>query len=259
MFDVGKSIIKGSRDYQDDNYFINDPYGKDTALTKLHSLLLCIADGVGGEAAGNVASKIVCRTSIETIVESLKKESVIANIPELLRNVLPIIQTNFNEMLAHNETYKGMATTMLLCFLECNHLYWLSIGDSRLILFRNGKIRPLNDDHSYGMMLDRKAAKGEMSFEEAASHPERHYLVSYVGGGEINSIDAPTEPTELRMNDILLLATDGVNSLSDDEIKGIVHAPVEAQTIAYELTDAIARKDIDYQDNTTVIVVKMTN
>lgn len=259
MFDVGKSIIKGSRDYQDDNYFINDPYGKDTALTKLHSLLLCIADGVGGEAAGNVASKIVCRTAIDTIIASLQTNPVKADIPALLKDVLPPIQANFKEMLAHNETYKGMATTMLLCFLECNHLYWLSIGDSRLILFRNGKIRPLNDDHSFGMMLDRRAAKGEMTFEEAANHPERHFLVSYVGGGEIHAIDSPAEPTELRMKDILLLATDGVNSLSDDEIKVIINTPVEAQTIAKELTDAIGRKKVDYQDNTTVIVVKMTN
>jgi len=259
MFDVGKSIIKGGRDYQDDNYFINDPYGKDTALTKLHSLLLCIADGVGGEAAGNVASKIVCRTANESIQQSLKQNPVIENIPELLNGVLPTIQSNFKQTLKENPDYKGMATTMLLCFLECNHLYWLSIGDSRLMLIHKGKITPLNADHSYGMYLDRRAAKGEMSFEEAAQHPERHYLMSYVGGGDISAIDAPQKPVELQVNDLLLLATDGLNSLSDEEIKNILKAPAEAQTLADELTLSISKKNIDYQDNTTVIVVKMTN
>ncbi len=259
MFDVGKSIIKGDRDYQDDNYFINDPYGKDTALTKLHSLLLCIADGVGGEAAGSVASRIVCRTSINSVQKKVKGQTVVEDIPGLLKNVLPKIQSRIKHKIEVNAAYKRMATTMLLCFLECNHLYWLSIGDSRLMLFRNGKIRPLNADHSYGMHLDRLAAKGELTLEQAANHPERHYLMSYVGGGEISAVDLPSDPIELQMNDILLLATDGVNSLSDDEIKNILKAPAEAQTLAEELTLSISKKDINHQDNTTVIVVKMTN
>ena len=259
MFDVGTSIIKGGRNYQDDSYFITDPYATETAFTKLNSLLLCLADGVGGEAAGSVASKIVCQTAVEHIQKSVDPGASIENVPELLTAVLPLIKKNFRRTLKENQHYKGMATTMLMCFVECNHLYWLSVGDSRLVLVRNGKLHALNADHSYGVHLDALAAKGEITAARAKQSTERHYLLSYVDGGAIKKLDLPQKPTELQVNDVLLLATDGVNSLSNKEIRGILKAPAEAQTLAEELTESILAKHINYQDNSTVIVVKMIN
>jgi len=261
MFDVGTSIIKGGRNYQDDSFFITDPYATETAFSKLNSLLLCLADGVGGEAAGSIASKIVCRIAVEHIQKTAKEANAatLNNIPNLFTEVLPLIRKSFRKTLRENEHYKGMATTMLMCLIECSHLYWISVGDSRLILVRNGKFQALNEDHSYGAHLDEMVAKGDIKVEEAKDCKVRHYLLSYVDGGDIKSLDLPQEPHELQINDVLLLATDGINSLSDEEIGAILNAPAEAQTLAEELTQTISAKQVDYQDNSTVIVLKMIN
>lgn len=259
MFDVGTSIIKGARTHQDDSYYITDPYATDTAFTKLNSLLVCLADGVGGEAGGDIASRIACSTAIEHIQQAVKGQLSIENIPELLHKVLRPINKHFRKTILENKHYEGMATTMLLCFVECSHLYWLSIGDTRLIRVRGDELSALNEDHSYGSFLDEMAARGDISEARASNSKQRHFLTSYIDGGRIRSIDIPQEPTVLKMNDVLLLATDGINSLKDDEIRDILNAPAEAQTLADELTHRITAKDLRFQDNTTVIVVKIVS
>jgi len=258
MFDVGISSIKGDREYQEDSFAVTDPYGSNADFSKLEDLLMIVADGVGGAISGEAASQLVCLVGAKSIQTSIEIFPDKDSVKYLLNDVLAKINTQFAQVLEENPEFEGMATTIVLSLILNKHLYWISVGDSHLYLVRNKQISKLNADHSMCAILDKQVANGDLSLQEAVDHPERFSLYSFIDGHEIRQIDLSDNPLALEENDIILLASDGLNSLSDLdilEILNLVGKNQSAQALADELTNEVIARKVPEQDNTTVSVL----
>ena len=124
-----------------------------------------------------------------------------------------------------------MGSTVVAAVISQHGLDWISVGDSPLWLFRDGTLHRLNADHSMAPVLANLVAVGRMTEEEAATDSNRHALRSAVMGDEIHLIDVSSQPVAIRKSDRLLLASDGVMTLEDEEIARIIEnkhdAPLE--------------------------------
>jgi serine/threonine protein phosphatase PrpC len=130
------------------------------------------------------------------------------------------------------------------------------VGDSRIYLVRNGAIVQLNREHTYAEELDKMAAMGMMSWEEAASDPKRPALTSYLGMGKLEQVDSSARPMELLSGDRVLLMSDGVfNALADEEILAAIKP--EPQASPARIQEMVLEKGYPGQDNLTVIVFQV--
>lgn len=95
-------------------------------------------------------------------------------------------------------------------FLRNGKLFWCSIGDSHIYLYRDGTLEQLNIDHNFGAQLDQMALEGSITQDEALHHPQRAALTSYLGISELTLISGNRMPFQLRKGDVLIQCTDGL-------------------------------------------------
>lgn len=198
-------------------------------------LVIGVADGMGGHVAGEVASRLAIETALATEGGPLDRARA-AN-DAVLRRV-------------HSEPrLRGMGTTLTLAVLSPEGADIGHIGDSRAYLWRDGSLRQLTTDHS---LMAEMIAAGELDPEEAAVHPYRSVITRAIGLDEEVSIDHVT--IELGSGDRLLLCTDGLTNMVDDD--GIAElldrhpSPVEAVWALVEAANAAGGID-----NVTVAVI----
>ncbi|WP_374435473.1 PP2C family serine/threonine-protein phosphatase [Tabrizicola sp.] len=254
-YDVASGINQGARDYQEDAITADFPVGAEAGFVVL-------ADGMGGHAAGDVASKIV----LTEVYSELKFHFAnVANFearaPEILRSVAELAnETLRNHTRTHPET-DGMGATLVVPALVENRLWWISIGDSPLFLFRNGKLTQLNEDHSMAPQLDLMVQAGLLDAESAANHPDRNCLVSVLMGSKVARIDCPSKPQELKAGDIVVCSSDGLQYLSNAQIEKVLSRYRKARSteIAERLLDELVRLNDPDQDNISFTVIKVND
>jgi serine/threonine protein phosphatase PrpC len=215
-------------------------------------VLAVLADGMGGHAAGDVASATICRTFHRRFLGGS------GSTPLRLATSLQAANEAVHAATAANPSLGGMGATCVGIAVGQAGVHWISVGDSPLWRFRQGRLDRLNDDHSLAPMLDSLVAEGQMTPEEAAVDPRRHYLRSAVTGDELDLVDASREPLPLAAGDIVLLASDGVLTLTDSEIAELLnrHQGRAPGDIADALVHAVLQAGDPHQDNTTVVVLK---
>lgn len=175
-------------------------------------MLLAVADGMGGEAAGDLAAQMA--------VEGLRgldpgRPVTEAGLTQLFRAACRKILCKAEA----NPGLEGMGTTLTAAFVAERRAVWAHVGDSRLYLWRRGELSQISRDHTAAAFM---AEEGMLDREQARSHPARHMLLDCVGCGDCEP-DSGT--LGLRPGDRLLLATDGL------------HDRVPARTIAAVLGD----------------------
>ncbi len=99
---------------------------------------------------------------------------------------------------------------------------WVSVGDSPLFLVRDGEIVLLNEDHSLAPEIDKLAVAGKISWAAAQADPRRHFLRSALTGTEIDLVDRSHRPLALRPGDVVILASDGIHTISHADIARVV-------------------------------------
>ena len=112
-----------------------------------------------------------------------------------------------------NPSLSGMGCTLIGTTFSAPGIEWVSVGDSPLFLVRGGEIVLLNEDHSLAPEIDKLAAAGKISWEQAKSDPRRHFLRSALTGTEIDLIDRSHRPLALQTDDVVVLASDGIQTL----------------------------------------------
>jgi len=243
---VGNAHHIGMRECQQDSFCISDLSNEE--LCKSRGILAVIADGMGGMADGFEAATIVSRSMLQYFneIESSGK-------PEHdLLNMVIAANNNVNRFMSSRE--QGGSTVVAVIILNDN-LYWISVGDSRIYLARNGTLSQLNREHIYAADLDEMAAKGEVSWEYAAADPNRAALTSYIGAKELDKIDRNLRPLQLVYGDRVLLVSDGIfNALTDNEIQTTMSQP--PQENAVQLMKMTLDKQNPNQDNLTAVVLE---
>lgn len=239
---------QGARDYQEDSAEFNQIKREDD-----DGLLMVLADGMGGHRGGAHASRVAVDTFIETFARADGR------VAERLDRALHDANEQIGEDGKANPELEGMGCTLVGVMLTKSGLEWISVGDSPMWLVRGGHLQRLNEDHSMAPILAKQVESGEMTIEEAARHPQRNALRSAVIGEAMQHIDQSRKPVRFRKGDRLLIASDGVETLSEDEIAALFNQSkdADAETLAQTLlssVDAVQRKG---QDNTTVMVVDL--
>ena len=247
--EIAGSQIDGARDYQEDAFLIThltDAKGESSAL-------IIVADGMGGHAAGNVASNMAVQAFNKAITTAYPTDEV----SEVLSQSVLKANNSITETVKETPALDGMGCTIVSALIEGKNLWWVSVGDSHLYLLRDRKLTKLNADHSYGGFLDRMEAAGTPV--EAEPGLSRNMLMSAVTGGDIAEVDCPHTPFTLQHDDKLVICSDGLDTLSEGKIIQYTDWSDTPKECAEALMDAIEDAAMPRQDNTTAVVVKIVD
>ena len=245
-FDIASDQIDGARDYQEDAYMVNQLGEADNG--EICSLIV-MADGMGGHAAGNVASNMVVATFNKTFQSAFPTSDISETLTDALNRSNDQIRASVKETPA----LRGMGCTMVTAYLQDNKLYWVSVGDSHLYLIRDRELIKQNADHSYGAYLDMMKEQG-MEIDEQAGM-SRNMLMSAMTGEEISSIDVSENPVKVRPGDRIIVASDGLDTLGAGAIIQYSSWSATAKECVYALLKAVEDANKINQDNTTLIVI----
>ena len=197
-FTIFQESRKGAREVNQDR--IAYTYSRET-------LLLVIADGMGGHVGGEIAAQIAVRLFIERFQQEAKP---------ILRNPLKFMQETMLRAHAALGSYANQfsmletpRTTCVAVIVQGNHAYWAHVGDSRFYLFRQGKLIAQTKDHSKVQYL---VDQGLITPQEVTMHPDRNKIFSCLGGQTEPVIDL-SKRTPLANGDLLVLCTDGLWSV----------------------------------------------
>ena len=207
------------------------------------SVLMAVADGLGGHIAGDHAAEIA--------VEKLATVSPNGNDiqKELVNRVLEADLTILKEV-EQNTDLAGMSATLCGSLLCNDKAYWVHVGDSRLYILRNNQLIQITRDHNLAQYL---LDNGEITAEEARRHPARHHLYQCVGCG---SCQPDSGHIELKGGDVLVHTTDGLNEeVSVETITALLTCPDDIETRAKRLIQAAL--DAGGKDNITVAMAEI--
>ncbi|MES0863536.1 protein phosphatase 2C domain-containing protein [Ruegeria sp. SCPT10] len=251
-YDIALILNQGQRDSQEDAVAARTFDAVDAGY-------IAVADGMGGHEAGEVASELVINAWRDALDDELDVETLSER---SLVDALPLAAMQANASIASHNEEQGlgfnMGSTLLGVLLLGHRVYWISIGDSPFYLFRDGALSQMNEDHSMAPAIDAQVAQGTLTEEQARAHPDRNQLTSVVMGGAIPKVDCPEEPLNLSAADIVVLGSDGLQTLTDSEIQDVLaeHQNALAQEIADALLQAVLAKAKPDQDNLTIAVAK---
>ncbi len=246
-FELAGSQIDGARDYQEDAFLIThltDSKGNPSAL-------VVVADGMGGHAAGNVASNM----AVQAFNKHISANYPADNPADILEQAVVKANNAIQETINETPALEGMGCTMVAALLEGGMITWASVGDSHLYLVRDRELVKKNADHSYGGFLDRMEAEGTPVEPEPGL--SRNMLMSALTGEDINEIDVNQEPFELQEKDRIIICSDGLDTLSSGKIIQFSEWSESPKECADALMQAVEDANMPRQDNTTAVVVNV--
>lgn len=223
--------------------------------------LFLVADGIGGQASGEVASKMAIRTIEEFVVRS-RSEDITWPIPyrqklSLGQNRLLATATLANQKIRRlanqNPSMKGMGTTLVGFIIEGDQLAVINIGDSRLYRIRDGQIEQITQDHTLTGVKERM---GLLTREEASNDPQKHILMSALGIEVMDSIIVDFFSTKILEKDLYLICSDGLHDMLDDkEILETINS-IENKSLENAGHSLIKKANLaGGRDNITVILI----
>jgi PPM family protein phosphatase len=182
--------------------------GNEDALLVRDSVY-AVADGMGGHLAGEVASA----TALEPI-EELDGRIFQDNSAAVtaLRDAVVAANDRVSQLAIENPDYRGMGTTLTAALVEGRRLHVAHVGDSRAYLLRDGHFSQLTDDHT---LVQHLVDEGQITREEAARHPQRSVITRAIGVS--HDVDVDSMSLELQAGDQLLLCSDGLSGVVEDE------------------------------------------
>jgi protein phosphatase len=227
----GRSDVGLARENNEDSGFIGKHY-------------LLVADGMGGHAAGELASA----TAVSVISSFDKNISQKLNDSEIINEISSKIKNSINKDLSR----QGMGTTASLVKLNEESIDLTHVGDSRVYLIRNKQMKQLTKDQTYIQTL---IDSGEISEQDSKNHPQKSLLLQAIDGSK--NLVPQTEKFTMQEGDKLLLCSDGLtNVVSDKEILEIINKYDYVGSVS-----ALIEKSLELggPDNITVIVAEITS
>lgn len=209
------------RDNNEDYFGYCEPQTEEEFRRK--GRLAIIADGMGGEEGGEVASRLA--------VTSVRDEYLSSRAADPHDSLLDAFRSAHDAILStarQNAGLRSMGTTCTALAINDGYAYFAHVGDSRLYLIRNGSVLRLTHDHT---AVNRLIENGVITPQEAAVHPQRHVLTGALGAKQDISADIAQAPIPLQAGDTFVLCTDGLwGQVSDSEIYSAVRngTPSEA-------------------------------
>lgn len=241
-FTIYQNSRQGPRPYNQDRLAYS--YSKD-------SLLLVLADGMGGHRHGEVAAQLAIKTLTDAFQRLAKP---LLNSPaKFLTDHIQQVHDMIENVTQTENLVESPRTTIVVAVIQRGYLYCAHVGDSRLYHFRGNHLLYRTEDHSIVQSLYNK---GMISKEEMASHPYRNKIYNCVGGETPPQIDL-SDRIELVEGDTILLCTDGLwGALTDTEIKNVLNKNVDVSEATKTLLDAAESAADKHGDNLSAIAVQ---
>ena len=232
------------------------PTNQDAFLVSNDLGLWIIADGMGGHAGGDVASRITVEAIHNSIAEHARLDSAsnADEIPSLLRSAVGHANETVRAHAKANPEFTGMGTTVVLFFLPApsSHLAWVAhAGDSRAYLIRDQEISALTTDHTE---LEERIGQGLLPKSTPAGHPLGHKLTR--GVGVDSTIETDVSAMQIKPEDEIILFSDGLNKMLNDEQILDTLVTMHTETPEHKCRTLIDQaNDRGGVDNTTVILI----
>jgi serine/threonine protein phosphatase PrpC len=182
------------------------PYNEDRlgCWRKQDSLLLAVADGMGGHEHGEVAAQITV-DQLGQAFEAQARPKI--DVPELfLRNTVGDAHAQILEQAQKRKLGETPRTTVVACLVQDGRAWWIHVGDSRMYLIRKGRVAARTRDHTYVQQL---VDAGKIREEAAENHPDRNRVMRCLGGPQAPQMD-PVQSMPLEKDDVILLCSDGL-------------------------------------------------
>lgn len=219
-------------------------YTSETAVGNLPNLFL-VADGMGGHAAGEYASRFTVEKLVEKIKESSQTEPV-ALMKEAVEQVNAMLLAEANA----DRAKAGMGTTIVAATVIGEKLYAANVGDSRLYVINEESITQITRDHS---LVEEMVRLGEMNKEDAKDHPDKNIITRAIG--VMPEVAPDFFEISLKNQDMILMCSDGLTNMIDDiDIKKIVLGQRDIVEKAEKLVETANQNG--GRDNITVVLVE---
>lgn len=250
----GESVLKtagfrniGYRRDQQDNFGIVSLPGASLAV---------VADGMGGLENGALVSGCVVKAASDEIGQIPAEER-----RNCLYSVLRHVNDSVNAMLGPDGIYRS-GSTMISVLAENRggswSFQWISVGDSRIYLFRDSRLMQINREHVYLKNLMLSAVRGDIDILAAFTNSKSGSLTSFIGMGELADVDGSLEDVPLAQGDALLLMSDGVyRSVSEEKMAEILNRCPDPKDAAAALEKAVLAAKKVNQDNFTAVILRL--
>jgi PPM family protein phosphatase len=243
----GLSHVGRQRQHNEDNFLVEDD-----------ASLFLVADGMGGHAAGEIASKIAVEAIKEFILHTKEDEGTwphaydehFKRSTNRLMAAVKLANTRVLEAMRKDARLRGMGTTVVACMADGDVMSFAHVGDSRAYLIRDKQISRITSDHSW---VFEQVQAGMLTEEEAERHPLRNVITRALGGAL--SVIPDASEVHCKPGDMFLLCSDGLTGMvPEDQILRVVTENEQLETACQSLIDLANERG--GLDNVTAILVR---
>jgi serine/threonine protein phosphatase PrpC len=236
-------------------------HNEDAFLVADEAKLFLVADGMGGHAAGEIASRIAVESISEFIVHTKEDDGTwphaydeqFTRTTNRLMAALRMANTRVLEAMRKDAKLRGMGTTVVACMADHGKISVAHVGDSRAYMIRNGRISRITNDHSW---VFEQVQAGMLTEAEAEKHPLRNVITRALGGAL--SVNPEASEIDSRPGDLYLLCSDGLTGMvPEDQILKLVTANADDLEKACRQLIDVANEHGGL-DNVTAILLKTT-
>lgn len=238
--EIGNAQYIGTREKQDDSFgSYQKPYGA----------MAVVADGIGGFINGDIASNM----TVNTFLKEFKKNDVTGNVNYYFQTSAKM--ANYEIRKKFEDTPCG--TTVVSVIVNKRQMYWFSVGDSSISIYRKQRLIPVNRKQNVENWLEEQYFSGKIRREEALNHPQKRRLINYIGYDGFEGGETCEQPVALQKGDMVLLYSDGLETLNQIELEELLNQKGTANDIAENIIEAIKYKNVKSKDNATVVIIKV--
>ena len=243
----GMTHVGRQRQHNEDSYLVEDA-----------AMLFLVADGMGGHAAGEIASRIAVDSVSEFILHTKEDDGTWPHAYDenykrstnRLMAAVRMANTRVLEAMRKDARLRGMGTTIVACMADDNMMSVAHVGDSRAYLIRDKQLSRITNDHSW---VFEQVQAGMLTEAEAEKHPLRNVITRALGGALQVVPDA--SEIECQPGDVYLLCSDGLTGMvPEEEIQRIVTANDDLEAACQQLIEAANERG--GLDNVTAVLVK---
>ncbi len=249
-----------TRDHNEDTFLVADLATPDAVrVTRREEyevapqgVIFLVADGMGGAAAGEVASDMAAESIHRYLVDVWRTDSEFTpeRFAERLRGAVELANVEIHNYAREHPELRGMGTTATLAGVWRDRLYLAQIGDSRAYLVRDGEARQLTRDQS---LTQRLVEVGELTEEQAEASERRNIILQALGPDALVKVDLSWQ--SLQQDDLLVICSDGLSTVvRRDDISQVARDSADIETVCRRLVDMANERG--GPDNITVIVVR---
>lgn len=238
---LGKAHNVGRRDYQQDSF------GQVPVLNK-QGILAILADGMGGLSGGEKVSQ-------RLVMECMNFGASMTTPDRALDSMLAGANQAINQQLGPDGLRKS-GSTLVSVLIAQGQMHWISVGDSRIYLYRDRYLSQITRDHDLFQQWMPEILEGTRSLEESLQNMDGRKLTSFIGMGDIRYVDKSQTPIRLQPGDRILLMSDGIyGAVPDAKMEAILRSAENVQDAANQIAQCVVQLNSPYQDNYTLMIL----